>query len=110
LTDDAIRGAQLRQKQVSGELLTPVERGRFLVKNYPKDGEYRRIKLTSQIADKLRAYAHDRRLADDDVLFTMPTPEPVLTMLPDPDLLGHTSPNAGGQTYRHGTLSAVRGP
>jgi len=33
----------------------------------------------------------------------MPTPEPVLT---DPDLLGRTSPNAGGRTYRHGTLSA----
>lgn len=80
--------------------------GRFLVKNYPKDGEYRRIKLTSQIADKLRAYARDRRLADDHLVFTMPTPGPVLTMLPDPDLLGRTSPNAGGRTYRHGTLSA----
>ena len=31
--------------------------GRFLVKDYPKDGEYRRLKLTSQIAGKLRAYA-----------------------------------------------------
>lgn len=80
--------------------------GRFLIKNYPKDGEYRRIKLTSQIADKLRAYARDRRLADDHLVFTMPTPGPVLTMLPDPDLLGRTSTNAGGRTYRHGTLSA----
>jgi hypothetical protein len=80
--------------------------GRFLVKNYPKDGEYRRIKLTSQIPDKLRSYARDRRLADDDLLFTMPTPEPVLTVLSDLDLLGRTSPNAGGRTYQHGTLSA----
>ena len=49
--------------------------GRFLVKNYPKDGEYRRIKLTSQITDKLRSYARDHLLADGDLLFTMPTPE-----------------------------------
>ena len=31
--------------------------GRFLVKDYPKDGEYRRLKLTRQIAAKLQAYA-----------------------------------------------------
>jgi integrase len=58
--------------------------GRFLVKNYPKDGEYRRIKLTSQITDKLRSYARDHLLADGDLLFTMPTPEPVLAILPAP--------------------------
>jgi integrase len=32
--------------------------GRLLVKDYPKDREYRRIKLTSRIAAKLQAYAH----------------------------------------------------
>jgi integrase len=80
--------------------------GRFLVKDYPKDGEYRRLKLTSQIAGKLRAYARERGLSDDDLVFAMPERGPVLTMLPNPDRLGRTGPSAAGRTYRHGTLSA----
>jgi len=80
--------------------------GRFLVKDYPKDGEYRRLKLTSQIAGKLGAYAHECGLADDDLVFAMPERGPVLKMLPNPDRLGRTEPNAAGRTYRHGTLSA----
>jgi hypothetical protein len=31
--------------------------GRFLVKDYPKDRKYRRIKLTSRIVSKLQATA-----------------------------------------------------
>ena len=58
--------------------------GRFLVKDYPKDGEYRRLKLTSQIAGKLKAYAHERGLAGDDLVFAMPERGPVLKMLPNP--------------------------
>ena len=80
--------------------------GRFLVKDYPKDGEYRRLKLTSQIASKLRAYARERGLADDDLVFAMPERGPVLKMLPNPDRLGRTVPSAAGGTYGHGTLSA----
>ncbi|HEY1919323.1 MAG TPA: site-specific integrase [Streptosporangiaceae bacterium] len=80
--------------------------GRFLVKDYPKDREYRRIKLTSRIAAKLQVYVHQHDLADDDLIFSMPTPVPVLTVLPNPDQLGRTEPNAGGRTYQHGTLSA----
>jgi hypothetical protein len=33
------------------------EHGRFLVKDYPKDREYRRLKLSAQITAKLRARA-----------------------------------------------------
>ena len=80
--------------------------GRFLVKDYPKDGEYRRLKLTSQIAGKLRAYARERGLSGDDLVFAMPERGPVLKMLPNPDRLGRTGPSAAGRTYRHGTLSA----
>ena len=80
--------------------------GRFLVKEYPKDGEYRRLKLTSQMAGKLRAYARERGLSGDDLVFAMPERGPVLKMLPSPDRLGRTGPNAAGRTYRHGTLSA----
>jgi integrase len=80
--------------------------GRFLVKDYPKDGEYRRLKLTSQIVAKLQAFAGERGLSDDDLLFVMPERAPSLKMLPNPDRLGRTEPNAAGRTYRHGTLSA----
>ena len=79
--------------------------GRFLVKDYPKDGEYRRLKLTSQIAGKLRAYTGERGLAGDDLQFAMPERGPRLTMLPNPDRLGRTGPNAAGRAYRHGTLA-----
>jgi integrase len=79
---------------------------RFLVKDYPKDGEYRRLKLTSQIATKIQAYARARSLADDNLVFAMPEHGPVLKMLPNPAQLGRTEPNAAGHTYRHGTLSA----
>jgi hypothetical protein len=68
--------------------------GRFLVKDYPKDKEYRRLKLTRQITDKLRAYAACRDLSDDDLVYAMPKRGPELTMLPNPDLLGRTEPNA----------------
>jgi integrase len=80
--------------------------GRFLVKDYPKDGEYRRLKLTSQIVAKLQAYARERGLSDDDLVFAMPQRGPVLNVLPNPDRLGRTEPNAADRTYRHGTLSA----
>jgi hypothetical protein len=36
----------------------------------------------------------------------MPERGPALKMLPNPDRLGRTEPNAAGRTYRHGTLSA----
>jgi integrase len=77
-----------------------------LVKDYPKDGEYRRLKLTSQIVAKLQAFARERGLSDDDLLFVMPERAPALKMLPNPGRLGRTEPNAAGRTYRHGTLSA----
>ena len=80
--------------------------GRFLVKDYPKDGEYRRLKLTSQIVAKLQAYARERGLSDDDLMFAMPERGPALKVLPNPDRLGRTEPNAAARTYRHGTLSA----
>src|SRR5262249_15550597 len=80
--------------------------GRFLVKDYPKDGEYRRLKLTSQIVAKLQAYVRAFGLSDDDLVFAMPERGPVLNVLPNPDRLGRTEPNAAGRTYRHGTLSA----
>ena len=86
----------------------PPAGGRFLVKEYPKDGEYRWLKLTSQIAGNLRPYAHERGLSGDGLVFAMPERGPVLKMLPNPDRLGRTVPSAAGRIYGHGTLSAIR--
>jgi integrase len=43
--------------------------GGFLVKEYPKDKEYRRLKLSQQIVDKLKAHIEAERLGDGDLFF-----------------------------------------
>jgi integrase len=81
---------------------------RFLVKNYPKDKEYRRLKLSPQIAAKLSAHIEDRSLSLRDLLFsrqTGRTDAPALVVVPNA-AEGFTEPNEGGHRYRHGTLSA----
>jgi integrase len=83
--------------------------GRFLVKDYPKDKEYRRFKLSQQIVTKIGAHVSARRLGDDDLLFTYQTPEQPRTRprstagAPPP---GMTEPNEKGRQYRHGTMTA----
>lgn len=83
------------------------ESKRFLIKEYPKDREFRRFKLSPQIAAKLKQHIEDTRLERDDLLFVYrpeePTPQPKLEPV---ELLGLTEPNAAGRRYRHGTLSA----
>ena len=81
---------------------------RFLVKEYPKDKEYRRLKLSKQLTAKLGAHITDAGLGGDDLLFTMRPPESPaarLRALPDPSTLGFTKPNAAHRQYRHGTMS-----
>ena len=79
---------------------------RFLVKNYPKDKEYRRLKLSPQIAAKLKAHIKDRSLGRGDLLFLrrwrLPRPRLVVVT----QAAGFTEPNEVGRRYRHGTLSA----
>lgn len=80
---------------------------RFLIKEYPKDKEYRRFKLSPQIAAKLKAYIEDSKLERDDLLFVYRPEEPAERPKLEPgDHLGLTEPNAAGRRYRHGTLSA----
>jgi hypothetical protein len=85
------------------------EGSRFLVKPYPKDKEYRRFKLSTQITAKLRAHVIERDLGRDDLLFEMPVEERPRVRVPrldaDIDALGRTEPNAAGRRYRHGTLT-----
>jgi site-specific recombinase XerD len=81
---------------------------RFLVKEYPKDKEHRRLKLSVQIANKLQAYVTEQELDDEDLLFPMPESPKESTphALANPDTLGLTEPNTAGRRYRHGTPSA----
>jgi integrase len=85
------------------------EGGRFLVKDYPKDKEYRRFKLSQQITGKIQAHVTAKGLGDDDLLFTYRPPDQPRTRrsastaaLPS----GMTEPNEKGRQYRHGTLTA----
>jgi integrase len=80
---------------------------RFLVKPYPKDKEYRRLKLSPQITAKLKAHIKARNLGPGGLLFARrPTAPPPPRAVVDPGSLGFTEPNAAGHRYRHGTLSA----
>jgi integrase len=82
--------------------------GRFLVKDYPKDKEYRRFRLSAQITAKIMAHIEARGLGPDDLLFSYRAPDrpaarhrPAATQSP-----GMTDPNERGRQYRHGTLTA----
>jgi integrase len=83
--------------------------GRFLIKDYPKDREYRRFKLSEQITAKLQAHAIVTGRGDDDLFFTYQPPtlprarRPDFSAIPPPGL---TEPNENGRQYRHGTLTA----
>ncbi len=84
--------------------------GRFLIKDYPKDREHRRVKLAPHIADQLQAHITDHGLAPDDLLFTptlrlIPAEPSHLQVVTEPADLGLTPPNAAGRQYRHGTLT-----
>jgi integrase len=82
---------------------------RFLVRDYPKDGEHRRVKISAQLVDKIAAHVHAEGLGPDDLLFRHRAHRENATLQPpvrpDPEILGFTNPNDKGRTYRHGTLS-----
>ena len=83
--------------------------GRFLVKDYPKDKEYRRFKLSQQITDKIWAHVTAKGLREDDLLFTYQAPAQPRTRprsTADSPPPGMTEPNEKGRQYRHGTLTA----
>jgi integrase len=92
--------------------LTPDEHpagGRFLVKDYPKDKEYRRFKLSQQIVAKIQAHVTAKSLGDDDLIFTYQPPSQPKTRRSDLSATpppGMTEPNEKGRQYRHGTLTA----
>jgi integrase len=80
---------------------------RFLIKPYPKDKEFRRLKLSPQIVAKLKAHIMARGLGPDGLLFARRAAAPApLRVVAEPGDLGFTKPNDAGRQYRHGTLSA----
>jgi integrase len=82
--------------------------GRFLVKDYPKDKEYRRLKLSAQITAKIVAHTKAGGLGPDDLLFSYHAPDRPGTRhrtaaIEPPEM---TDPDENGRRYRHGTLTA----
>ena len=80
---------------------------RFAVKEYPKDKEYRRVKLSAQLVRKIEAHVESERLQPGDMLFARRAPEQPMNRIravADPAALGLTEPNEAGRQYRHGTL------
>jgi integrase len=82
---------------------------RFLIKEYPKDKEYRRFKLSLQIASKIEAHVTAKDPKPDDLLFTYQAPtqprsRSYSAAIPPPSDM--TEPNEHGRCYRHGTLTA----
>jgi hypothetical protein len=86
---------------------------RFLVKHYPKDKEWRQVKLADHLLNKLSRHITTAGLNSDDLLFPQPQPRGSATRLRpgellDPLTLGLTEPNSAGRRYRHGTLTAYQ--
>jgi integrase len=84
---------------------------RFVVKQYPKDKEWRRVSITRTLAAELKAHIDRDGLGPDDLLFRQPVPEGAARRTRpsepvDPSTLGLTEPNAHDRQYRHGTMTA----
>ncbi|MGQ0631652.1 MAG: tyrosine-type recombinase/integrase [Sporichthyaceae bacterium] len=85
---------------------------RFVVKDYPKDKEWRQLGLTARLIDQIRTHIRRAALGPDDLLFQFPAPAVARyrrpDRLPDPATLGLTEPNGTGRQYQHGTLTAYQ--
>lgn len=76
---------------------------RFLVKDYPKDKEWRRFKLSDQIVAILEDHIIEEKLGTDGLLFIYQpeaaNEEPFAPL--DPETLGWSEENTKGRRYRH---------
>lgn len=84
---------------------------RFVVKDYPKDKEWRQLQLAPHLIGKLKKHVTRLKLGPNDLLFSLPQnlgprPRTLPERLSDPDTLGLTRPNDKGHRYRHGTPTA----
>jgi hypothetical protein len=100
--------AEVSRKVIEVNRKFQPEGTRFAVKEYPKDKEYRRLKLSTQLVRKIEAHVTSEGLEPGDLLFARrPAAPPAsqIRVVPDPGSLGLTEPNEAGRRYRHGTLS-----
>jgi integrase len=84
---------------------------RFIIKNYPKDKEWRTLMLAPHLVSSLQQRAARLGLGSDDLFFsyhppTGPRRRTLPEVLPDPATLGFTEPNDKGRRFRHGTTGA----
>jgi integrase len=83
---------------------------RFLVKEYPKDKEYRRFKLGAAITAKIKEHIQAKGIGPDGLLFEMrvtpvPEPSPGLAVAVAAKDLGYVD----GTKSKHGSLSGYAG-
>lgn len=81
---------------------------RFLVKDYPKERKYRRIKVDAPVGARIAAHIRRHGLGNDDFLFWYVNAEPPpLSPLAGIDIaaLGFTERTESGRTYPHGTTN-----
>ncbi|WP_198586752.1 tyrosine-type recombinase/integrase [Glycomyces xiaoerkulensis] len=81
----------------------------FQVKDYPKDKEYRLIRVDRAFAEKVGDHIDRHRLAAEDLLFWYQpdNQEPLEDDLEfEPGDRGYTGPNEQGRIYAHGTTTA----
>lgn len=94
------------------ETTTPGDGKRFSVKAYPKDKEYRRLKLSPSICAALGEHIAIHKLNRTDLLFPLELLDaesndpPSRTPVIEPADPRRTEPNDRGRTYPHGTLTA----
>lgn len=86
---------------------------RFIVKDYPKDGDWRQFRLPKHLVKKIAAHIAKQGLGPDDLIFeflqpTEPSRRGRPALLPEPETLGWTEPNDKGRQYRHGTKTAYQ--
>jgi integrase len=110
-TDLDLHGRMLTVSRAVTETTAPKDGERFSVKAYPKDKEYRRLKLSATLCAALGDHIARNSLGRTDLLFPLPlvdadtgqTPvAPADTLEPT----RRTEPNQQGRTYPHGTLTA----
>ncbi|MBP2477569.1 hypothetical protein JOF53_006441 [Crossiella equi] len=85
-----------------------VDGQRFLVKEYPKSGHYRYVRLREAITVSLAEHITRLDLSSEDLLFGItPTSELAVSgpRQEIPEGLGMTDPNPVGCCYRHGTTT-----
>ena len=92
------------------ETTAATDGGRFSVKDYPKDKEYRRLNLSPALCAALAEHIHER-LRLGQLLFPFPLLEtdgakPPSDTEQSEQPTGLTEPNDHGRTYSHGTLTA----